>query len=107
MSDNILMGIEGLFLGPRDELRADRVPVHLRDGIRRYVEHGILPGSLLRAIICNNLRETICRAAGDLTLGDIRAVHFWFWDCAPGACYGSEDRMAMWHKQGGLRRVEA
>lgn len=104
---NILMGIEELMLGPREQMYSDAVPVHLRDGLRRYVEHGILPGSFLRALICNDLWDTLCRADDSMDRELITATFRWLYECAPAECFGSAHKMAAWNSKGGLKGRDA
>ena len=40
----------------------DLLPEHIRKGARLYIEHGVIPGSFLQAIICNDLTESFKRA---------------------------------------------
>lgn len=42
--------------------RYQRVPIGLRGGMLRYVDHGIPPGGFLTAVICNDLLEATGRA---------------------------------------------
>jgi hypothetical protein len=101
------MTIPGLFLGASEQRLADAVPVHLRDGMRRYVEHGILPGHFLRAVISNRLWETLTRADETMGRDEITAVFRWFYQCAPGECFGSPQKMEAWAEKGGMAKVAA
>jgi hypothetical protein len=104
MSDNTLTGIPGL---PGNAKIADAVPFHLRDGLRRYVEHGIPPGDFLKALISNRLWETLTRADDTLGRDEITAIFRWLYQCAPPECFGTFDKMQAWVDAGGMQRVAA
>lgn len=42
-----------------------RLPVHIRGGAKRYIEHGVRPGSFLTAVIRNDLIHAM-RYADDI-----------------------------------------
>jgi hypothetical protein len=56
--------VEKMIMG----LATNDVPLHLRGGLVRYFSDGILPGSFLQAVLCNDLTQAIMRA-------DPRSVH--------------------------------
>lgn len=71
------------------------VPDHLRDGIFRYIEQGIPPGSFLQAVICNDLLASVA-------LADLENTYFltkivaWFYNYAPAQCWGSPQKVNAW-----------
>lgn len=77
-------------------------PDHLRSGISLYISEGIIPGSFLQAVICNDLKEAAFTA--DNTnyhrLGDIARFMYWH---TPTACQGSREKMIAWHDHQGLK----
>ena len=40
----------------------DKLPKHCQEGMRSYIEDGILPGSFLAAVISNKLMESFMKA---------------------------------------------
>lgn len=46
----------------RQALADSHIPGNLHDGILRWVEDGITPGSFLRALVLNDLRQAVHRA---------------------------------------------
>lgn len=76
------------------------LPAGLRGGALRYIEQGILPGDFLQAVIRNDLAAAAGRAdAGNRErLFDI--VSFWYNE-APGQCWGSREKMEAWVEHGG------
>ena len=63
--------------------------------IRRYIEHGIPPGDFLQAVICNDLKEA-CGRADEENLENLPAYVAYFYNNAPGGCWGSKGRMQDW-----------
>jgi hypothetical protein len=72
------------------------IPKNMHGGILRYVEHGILPGDFLRAVISNDLREA-CSRADDINLHNLPAYVSFFYNNTPGSCWGSREKMMAWH----------
>lgn len=78
------------------EINYDDLPPHIRGGVKRYIEDGILPGDFLQAVICNNLKESFMHA------DEINTQRMWdivsfFYNEAPMNCWGSQERMVQWH----------
>jgi len=73
----------------------DKLPPLLRDGMKLYIEHGIQPGSFLRAVIINDLRLAVIRADND-NLVRLREILLWFDSHAPAGCWGSPEIMRDW-----------
>lgn len=71
------------------------LPEHIRDGVRLYIEKGIIPGSFLQAVICNKLKESFMYADGINQMRMFDIVKF-FYNEAPISCWGSEERMRTW-----------
>lgn len=81
--------------------RWDLLPEYMRDGVQRYVLHGIPPGGFLRAVICNDLFDAVGRAD---EVNALRLTDYckFFDGYAPHQCYGSLEKYLRWVKQGGL-----
>lgn len=71
------------------------LPEHLRAGVKRYIEHRIIPGSFLVAVITNDLRKAVF-AADSESLESLPDIVRWFHNEAPGRCWGSAESMAKW-----------
>lgn len=67
-------------------------------GIRRYIEKGIKPGRFLCAVIQNDLHDALS-FAGDENLKNLAAFTGYFYNEAPGGCWGSRENMAAWMKR--------
>lgn len=84
----IVQAIEGA-------LPASGVPHHLRAGLVRYFSDGILPGSFLQAVLCNNLQLALARAdpvawAGLASIVTFLRTH------APDDAWGSRETVLAW-----------
>ena len=80
-----------------------KLPPHMQDAAKRYVEKGIPPGHFLTAVICNDLLGAVSHA--DDT--NVKALKTWvqfFYNEAPGGCWKSKEVMNAWVKQGGLHK---
>jgi hypothetical protein len=71
------------------------VPAHLVEGLRRYFEHGIAPGSFLRAVLENDLAEAVRRGDPE-SLGRIRAIVSFLDMEAPAPSWGSPEKVRAW-----------
>ncbi len=79
------------------------IPDRMGDGIDLYVSEGIVPGSFLQAIICNDLGEAFGRA-DDENFYNIAAYVNYFYNKVPAACHGSKEKMEAWAKMHAERR---
>lgn len=80
-----------------------QIPEHMQSALRRYVLQGLKPGDFLTAVICNDLRNAVGRADSD-NLPLLKLYVQWFYNVAPGTCWGSRDIMVRWMEEraGGL-----
>ncbi len=80
----------------------DKIPNrNMHRAIHNYIMHGIHPGSFLTSFLCNDLKSAASNA--DDTNGPL--LYEWvrfFYNEAPGACWGSPERFHAWLAQGGL-----
>lgn len=77
------------------------IPEHLWQGMMRYVQHGIRPGSFLEAVFAGDLHEVFRR--GDVqSLDGLRATVNYVLNYCPVLCYGSQKRVQEWVEIGGL-----
>ncbi len=75
----------------------DLLPEHIREGVKLYIEHGVLPGSFLRAVITNNLMESFGRA-DETNIRRMFDIVSFFYNEAPETCWGSKKKMERWVK---------
>ena len=71
------------------------LPVGLREGVQRYIEHGVIPGDFLQAVISNDLKESFGKA--DIHNRErMFDIVSWFYNNAPAECWGSKEKMIAW-----------
>lgn len=77
-------------------IQYDRVPVdYMADGLQRYIEHGVPPGSFMTAVLCNDLMDAAGRA-DDTNRRYLFEWAGWLYNYAPPACYGSPEKVKAW-----------
>lgn len=80
--------------GPETDTTYSGLPEIYREGIRLYIEEGILPGSFLTAVLRNDLMESLARCSGPME--DVKTVVRWLYNEAPSTCWGSERSVKEW-----------
>jgi hypothetical protein len=77
--------------------KLDMLPHHMRDGVRRWIEHGpqSYPGGFLSALLCNDLFGALGKA-DDVNRDALFRYATYFYSYAPAGCYGSPERFAAW-----------
>lgn len=71
------------------------VPVHLREGLRRYVDERVAPGAFLRAVLENDLKEAVSR--GDTaSMEGLTSMVGYLFNQAPESCWGSKEAVKKW-----------
>lgn len=76
-------------------LNYNGLPEALREGARRWIEGGIVPGGFLCAVIRNNLVESFFRADDENCANMIRIVRWWYNE-PPSTCWGSMEKFNAW-----------
>jgi hypothetical protein len=90
---------------PIDEPDWSRIPnpsSAMREAVYGYIMFGQPVGDFLRAFICNDLKGAASRADdvnGPLLYEWVR----WFYNQAPGVCWGSPQRFHAWIERGGVK----
>lgn len=79
----------------RYEFHGFYIPERMMGGIKRYVEHGIEPGSFLTAIIQNDLKTAVAHADNE-NMQNLPAYVSYFYNECPLACWGSPHKMEAW-----------
>ena len=81
----------------------DKLPAHMQEAARGYVEDGAVVGGFLTALLSNNLFETYGKADS----ANREAIPVWldflYWE-APSQCWGSLEKVTEWQKIGGLNK---
>lgn len=72
----------------------------MRGGARRYVEHGIPPGSFLTAVLEHDFLGAFKRA-DDENANRMRDWASWLYNECPNSAHGSPEKVAAWIARGG------
>ena len=79
----------------------DEIPVHLREGLARYLEHGIPPGHFLTAVLAHDLFDAINRG-DELSLAGLVPLVRYIQTNTPTRAHGSRAIVAAWCDAGGM-----
>jgi hypothetical protein len=71
------------------------IPERMREGLKRYVIDGLIPGDFLTAIIQNNLRNAV-GYADDENLPLLPLYVRWFYNRPPSVSHGSPEAFVEW-----------
>lgn len=70
-------------------------PEHNREGMERYIEHGIEPGDFLLAVLSNDLIGAFGKA-DHINMVNVQNIARWLFNNAPPSCFGSPEAVARW-----------
>ena len=68
------------------------LPEHMREGMQLYIEHGVLPGSFLQAVLENDLMGAL-RNADDINLHRLPDYGRFLYNEMPLAIFGSPEKV--------------
>ena len=87
-------------------LNYNTIPVHyMVDGVRRYVEQGIPPGSFLLNLFSNDLKGAFGKADDENTAAMLHWVR-WMYNEMPSITQGSPEKVRAWVTRGGMAGLE-
>jgi len=72
-----------------------KLPPGLRHAMSEYIDHNILHGGFLYAVLSNNLRDSV-QLADSHNLPRIPEIVEWLFSYAPSECWGSRERVDNW-----------
>ena len=81
-----------------------RLPRHMQDTARRYVEKGITGGSFFQAVVSNDFKTAFAKADDENTAA-MRDWAMWLYNDAPIGCQGSAESVKSWVDAGGLTGI--
>ena len=84
----------------------DKIPEHMREGMKLFIENGIAPGGFLLSVLANDLMGAVGRADSMNQHRLLDFARFIFSD-APSTCHGSYEVVNEWIMSGGLKGQEA
>jgi len=78
-----------------------RLPEHMQEGAKAYVEHGRMPGGFMHAVLTNDLVGAVGHA--DATNAEaLQEWVRWMYNDIPAPAWGSEEAVLEWIEQDGL-----
>jgi len=80
---------------PADIAAYPGIPPHLHDGLIRFLDRGIEPGSFLTAVLENDLLGAIKHGDAEAIAGLPHIVKF-LWNKCPGNAWGSPETVRAW-----------
>lgn len=88
------------------QINYNLLPEHIRGGMKRYIEQGIIPGDFLQAIIQDKLVDSFERA-DETNITNMFNIAKFAYNEMPMGSRGSEETMFWWHEIGGLNGLLA
>lgn len=77
------------------------LPKHMQDGFRRYIERGIMGGSFMEAVLCNDLKGAFGKA-DEINRAQMFKITCFLHNEMPAIAQGSRERIQAWIERGGL-----
>ena len=71
------------------------IPARMMDGLQRYIENHVPPGSFLSSVIKNDLKNTV-GYADDENILNLPAYIIFLHNQAPNNCWGSTELFNQW-----------
>lgn len=88
------------------QINYNLLPEHIRGGMKRYIEQGIIPGDFLQAVIQDKLVDSFGRA-DETNITNMFKIAMFAYNEMPMRSRGSENAMLKWHEIGGLNGLLA
>lgn len=74
------------------------IPAHTKDALDRWVEHGLMPGGFLEAVLTNDLFGAVGRA-DSLNLPAIKDICSYIYNELPSNCWHSPEAIREWQEK--------
>ena len=81
------------------------LPEHMREGMQRYVQHGIRPGDFMYLVLCNDFVHALGHADSVNTIRIVDYARFLYLEL-PSGCWGSREKVDAWIKAHEIERKE-
>ena len=78
--------------------RYDKLPEHMQEAARCYIEEGEMPGSFLTAVLTNNLVEAFGNA-DEINRACMWDWCLWLYNEAPMPAWGSAEKVLAWSNE--------
>lgn len=77
------------------EMLEELIPEHMQGAVTRWLENGLEPGSFLSAVLRNDLKGAVAHA-DSINLPRLKDYINFFYNFAPGNCWGSVEKFENW-----------
>ena len=77
------------------DINYELLPDYMREGMKLYIEDGIMPGSFLRDVICNDLVGAFAHA-DDYNINHMKDYADFIYNEMPIEAWGSYEKMVRW-----------
>ena len=84
----------------------DRLPEHMREPARLYIEEGELPGGFLTAVLCNDLVEAFDQADEE-NKSRMSDWVLWLYNDIPMPAWGTPTKVLAWSNEQRALRLAA
>lgn len=78
---------------PESDTEYQKLPERYREGMRRYIEERIMPGSFLKAVLEDRLHDAVVRCDN---ISHLKGIVMWIYNEAPSMCWGSPEKVKAW-----------
>ena len=82
-----------------------KIDEKLKEGLDRYVEDGILPGSFLQGVLRNNFCDAVLHADATNSINLKQIALYVYWEI-PHPCWGSRKKVEEWVEAKKIARIE-
>jgi len=87
------------------DINYELLPDYMREGMKLYIEDGIMPGSFLQAVICNDLVGSFAKA-DDVNIEHMKDYANFLYNEMPMDAWGSRGKMEKWVEKKALEAEE-
>lgn len=77
-----------------------QVPAHTMKALHKYINDQTPTGGFLKAVLSNDLKESVGRA-DDENLHNLPAIVAFLYNEAPSSCWGDKEKITAWLNKGG------
>lgn len=80
------------------DINYSKIPEHMRPGLERYLEYGVIPGRFLTAILENNLVDAVAHA-DRVNKTSFREWASFLYNEMPAGSWGSKEKVRKWSEE--------
>ena len=73
-----------------------RIPEHTLSSLKLWVDHGVVPGAFLTAVLCDEPASVVATAADEFNAVNIVNIYRHLVNNCPRDCWGSREKFSAW-----------